>query len=95
MVDDIDGFARYLLDHDVYIGLPGGTRMEEVPPDIYYFYPSPRSVGGFMVQITRNTDGAYSPAVAQRPAPAGRLGRARPSLVGASARHPRDSGTPR
>jgi hypothetical protein len=67
MVDDIDGFARYLLDHDVYIGLPGGTRMEEVPPDIYYFYPSPRSVGGLMVQITRNTDGAYSPAVALDP----------------------------
>ena len=46
MVDDIEGFARHLLDHDVYIGLPGGGRMEEVPPDIYYFYPSPRSVGG-------------------------------------------------
>ena len=67
MVDDIDGFARYLLDHDVYIGLPGGTRMEEVPADIYYFYPSPRSVGGLMVQITRNTDGEYSQAVALDP----------------------------
>ena len=67
MVDDIEGFARYLLDHDVYIGLPGGGRMEEVPPDIYYFYPSPRSVGGFFVQITRNTDGAYSPNVANDP----------------------------
>ncbi len=63
LVDDIDGFVRHLLDHDVYIGLPGGGRMEEVPPDIYYFYPSPRSVGGLMVQITRNTDGAYSPTV--------------------------------
>ena len=67
MVDDIDGFARFLLDNDVYIGLPGGTRMEEVPPDLYYFYPSPRSVGGLMVQITRNTDGAYSAAVANDP----------------------------
>ena len=67
LVDDIEGFAQHLLDHDVYIGLPGGGRMEEVPPDIYYFYPSPRSVGGLMVQITRNTDGAYSPAVATDP----------------------------
>jgi hypothetical protein len=67
MVDDIEGFASYLLDHDVYIGLPGGGRMEEVPPDVYYFYPSPRSVGGFFVQITRNTDGAYSPNVANDP----------------------------
>src|SRR5262249_40679686 len=49
------------------IGLPGGGRMEEVPPDIYYFYPSPRSVGGLMAQITRNTDGAYSPAVGDDP----------------------------
>ena len=67
MVDDIEGFARHLLDHDVYIGLPGGGRMEEVPPDIYYFYPSPRSVGGFFAQITRNTDGVYSPNVANDP----------------------------
>jgi len=67
LLDDIEGFARYLLDHDVYIGLPGGERMEEVPPDIYYFYPSPRSVGGLMVQVTRNTDGAYSAAVADDP----------------------------
>jgi catechol 2,3-dioxygenase-like lactoylglutathione lyase family enzyme len=67
MVDDIEGFARYLLDQDVYIGLPGGGRMEDVAPDMYYFYPSPRSVGGLMVQITRNTDGAYSAAVADDP----------------------------
>jgi hypothetical protein len=67
LVDDIEGFARHLLDHDVYIGLPGGGRMEEVPPDIYYFYPSPRSVGGLMVQITRNTDGAHSAAVGDDP----------------------------
>ena len=67
LIDDIEGFARYLIDRDVYIGLPGGGRMEEVPPDIYYFYPSPRSVGGLMAQITRNTDGAYSPAVGTDP----------------------------
>ena len=67
MVDDIEGFARHLLDHDVYIGLPGGGRMEEVPPDIYYFYPSPRSVGGYFAQITRNTDGTYSSNVADDP----------------------------
>lgn len=41
--------------------------MEEVPPDIYYFYPSPRSTGGLMAQITRNTDGAYSAAVGDDP----------------------------
>jgi hypothetical protein len=67
LVDDIEGFARSLIERDVYIGLPGGGRMEEVPPDIYYFYPSPRSVGGLMAQITRNTDGAYSPAVGDDP----------------------------
>jgi hypothetical protein len=67
LIDDIEGFARYLLDQDVYIGLPGGGRMETVPSDIYYFYPSPRSVGGLMCQITRNTDGAYSDAVGKDP----------------------------
>ena len=67
LVDDIEGFAQHLLDRDVYIGMPGGGRMEVVPPDIYYFYPSPRSVGGLNLQITRNTDGAYSPAVGTDP----------------------------
>jgi hypothetical protein len=67
LVDDIEGFARHLLDHDVYIGMPGGGRMETVPPDIYYFYPSPRSVGGLNLQVTRNTDGAYSAAVGTDP----------------------------
>jgi hypothetical protein len=67
LIDDIDGFARYLIDRDVYIGLPGGGRMEEVPADIYYFYPSPRSAGALMAQITRNTDGAYSDAVGHDP----------------------------
>jgi hypothetical protein len=67
LVDDIEGFARSLIERDVYIGLPGGGRMEEVPPDIYYFYPSPRSTGGLMAQITRNTDGAYSAAVGDDP----------------------------
>jgi len=67
LVDDIEGFARSLIDRDVYIGLPGGGRMEEVPPDIYYFYPSPRSVGGLMAQVTRNTDGAHSDAVGHDP----------------------------
>lgn len=63
MVDDIEGYARYLLDQGVYIGLPGGGRMEQVPPGIYYFYPSPRSMGGLLAQITRNTDGTHSDAV--------------------------------
>jgi hypothetical protein len=67
LVDDIEGFARHLLDRGVYIGMPGGGRMETVPPDIYYFYPSPRSVGGLNLQVTRNTDGAYSPAVGTDP----------------------------
>lgn len=67
LIDDIEGFARYLIGRGVYIGLPGGGKMEVVPPDIYYFYPSPRSVGGLMAQITRNTDGAYSPAVGTDP----------------------------
>jgi hypothetical protein len=67
LVDDIEGFAQRLLDRDVYIGMPGGGRMEKVPPDIYYFYPSPRSVGGLNLQITRNTDGAFSPAVGTDP----------------------------
>ncbi len=67
LVDDIEGFAQHLLDRGVYIGMPGGGRMEAVPPDIYYFYPSPRSVGGLNLQITRNTDGAYSAAVGTDP----------------------------
>jgi hypothetical protein len=67
LVDDIEGYARYLLDNDVYIGKPGGGRMETVPPDLYYFYPSPRSVGGLMMQVTRNTDGAHSDAVGHDP----------------------------
>jgi hypothetical protein len=67
LVDDIEGFAQHLLDRGVYIGLPGGGRMETVPPDLYYFYPSPRSVGGLNLQVTRNTDGAYSPAVGTDP----------------------------
>ncbi len=88
MVDDIDGFARFLLDHDVYIGLPGGTRMEEVPPDLYYFYPSPRSVGGLLRADHSQHRRRVQPECRQRPAPARRLGRARPALVRTPARHP-------
>jgi hypothetical protein len=51
LVDDLDGLAERLIERGVYIGRPGGGRIEHIDPETVYFYPSPRDTGGLMVEL--------------------------------------------
>jgi hypothetical protein len=50
-VDDLVGLGNFLIDKGVYIGQPGGGRLEKMDPETVYFYPSPRDTGGLMVEL--------------------------------------------
>ncbi len=52
-VDDLKGLADNLLAKGVYIGAPGGGKIEELDPETQYFYPSPRDTAGLMVEMCR------------------------------------------
>ncbi|MCD0452962.1 hypothetical protein LO762_27835 [Actinocorallia sp. API 0066] len=52
-VDDLVGLAERLLDAGVYIGKPGGGRVEEFDPETAYVFPSPRDTAGLMVELCR------------------------------------------
>lgn len=52
-VDDLPGLAERLLERDVYIGAPGGGKIEKLDPETLYFYPSPRDTAGLMVELCR------------------------------------------
>lgn len=52
-VDDLPGLADRLLAKGVYIGQPGGGKIEKLDPETLYFYPSPRDTAGLMVELCR------------------------------------------
>jgi len=52
-VDDLPGLADRLLAKGIYIGKPGGGKIEKLDPETQYFYPSPRDTAGLMVEMCR------------------------------------------
>ena len=52
-VDDLTGLGQRMIDKGIYIGKPGGGKIEEMDPETVYFYPSPRDTGGLMVELCR------------------------------------------
>jgi catechol 2,3-dioxygenase-like lactoylglutathione lyase family enzyme len=50
-VDDLVGLGNHLISKGIYIGAPGGGKLEKVAPDTVYFYPSPRDTAGLMVEL--------------------------------------------
>ncbi|GGV28840.1 hypothetical protein GCM10010182_59750 [Actinomadura cremea] len=53
-VDDLAGLADRLLKGGVYIGRPGGGRMDEFDPETQYFFPSPRDTAGLLLELCRH-----------------------------------------
>jgi len=52
-VDDLAGLADRLLEKGIYIGAPGGGKIEKLDPETVYFYPSPRDTAGLMVELCK------------------------------------------
>jgi hypothetical protein len=52
-VDDLAGLGNHLLKQGVYIGAPGGGKLDEMDPQTLYFFPSPRDMQGLMVELCR------------------------------------------
>jgi catechol 2,3-dioxygenase-like lactoylglutathione lyase family enzyme len=52
-VDDLAGLAGRLLEKGIYIGAPGGGKIEKLDPETLYFYPSPRDTAGLMVELCK------------------------------------------
>jgi len=52
-VDDLAGLGNHLIKQGVYIGAPGGGKIEEMDPETMYFFPSPRDMAGLMVELCR------------------------------------------
>ncbi|MDX6742166.1 VOC family protein [Actinocorallia sp. A-T 12471] len=52
-VDDLVGLAERMLRSGIYIGKPGGGRIEEFDPETAYVFPSPRDTAGLMVELCR------------------------------------------
>ena len=50
-VDDLAGLANNMIDKGIYIGRPGGGKVETMAPDVPYFYPSPRDMFGLMAEM--------------------------------------------
>jgi len=50
-VDDLSGLADRLVEKGIYIGKPGGGRLESLPAGMAYFFPSPRDTAGLMVEL--------------------------------------------
>jgi hypothetical protein len=63
-VDDLEGLGDRLIDQGVYIGKPGGGKIEKMDPETVYFYPSPRDTAGLMVELCR-TDMPDDPRLSQ------------------------------
>jgi catechol 2,3-dioxygenase-like lactoylglutathione lyase family enzyme len=53
LVDDLAGLGNRMIEKGIYIGRPGGGKIEEMDPDIGYFYPSPRDTAGLMVELCK------------------------------------------
>jgi hypothetical protein len=52
-VDDLKGLGDHLIQQGVYIGAPGGGRLESLPEDMTYVYPHPKDTAGFMVELCK------------------------------------------
>ena len=52
-VDDLVGLGNNLIKEGVYIGAPGGGKLEQLDPQTIYFYPSPRDMQGLMVELCK------------------------------------------
>src|SRR5260221_12688657 len=52
-VGDLVGLGNHLIKQGVYIGAPGGGKLDEVDPETIYFYPSPRDMQGLMVELCK------------------------------------------
>lgn len=52
-VDDLAGLADDLLAKDIYIGAPGGGKIDKLDEETQYFYPSPRDTAGLMVELCK------------------------------------------
>ncbi|ROO86582.1 hypothetical protein EDD29_4155 [Actinocorallia herbida] len=52
-VDDLVGLAERMLEAGIYIGKPGGGRIETFDPETAYVFPSPRDTAGLMVELCR------------------------------------------
>ncbi|WAH97695.1 VOC family protein [Arthrobacter sp. MMS18-M83] len=52
-VDDLEALGNRLINQGVYIGKPGGGKLDVMDPDEMYFYPSPRDTAGLMVELCR------------------------------------------
>jgi catechol 2,3-dioxygenase-like lactoylglutathione lyase family enzyme len=50
-VDDLPGLGDRMIAGGVYIGKPGGGKIEKMDSDVAYFYPSPRDTAGLMVEL--------------------------------------------
>jgi catechol 2,3-dioxygenase-like lactoylglutathione lyase family enzyme len=52
-VDDLAGLGDHLIDEGVYIGRPGGGKVERMAElgEHSYFYPSPRDTDGLMIEL--------------------------------------------
>lgn len=50
-VDDLVSLGNRLIEQGVYIGKPGGGKLDEMDPETAYFYPSPRDTAGLMVEL--------------------------------------------
>jgi hypothetical protein len=52
-VDDLAGLADRLLEKGIYIGAPGGGKIDKLDDETVYFYPSPRDTAGLMVELCK------------------------------------------
>jgi catechol 2,3-dioxygenase-like lactoylglutathione lyase family enzyme len=52
-VDDLVSLGNRLIEQGVYIGKPGGGKLDVMDPETMYFYPSPRDTAGLMVELCR------------------------------------------
>jgi hypothetical protein len=43
-VDDLVGLGNHLIEQGVYIGAPGGGKLDHIEESMTYFYPSPRDM---------------------------------------------------
>ncbi|MEV3913106.1 VOC family protein [Streptomyces canus] len=53
LVDDLVGLGNRMIEKGLYVGRPGGGKIEEMDPDTQYFYPSPRDTAGLMVELCK------------------------------------------
>jgi catechol 2,3-dioxygenase-like lactoylglutathione lyase family enzyme len=53
-VDDLPGLTNRLVQKGIYVGRPGGGRVEQAEPDLMYCFPSPRDTAGLMVELSKH-----------------------------------------